>query len=384
VSGRLAIGVLETRGMASLMGATDAMLKTADVTICGTHRVGSGWLTVVVAGTVDSVEVAMAVGQQEAVLRGDLITAEVIARVDDRAMTAMPHGGAVRQVDVGRQALGLLETKGIVPLIAGADAMSKAAPVDLSGWTPIGGALAHVVVRGDVASVQAALDVGQAAAEKKGEVLAVLELPNPDAALGPLLPPPVTVEAVSAGGLGILETTGYAGAVGGFDQMIKASHVSIRRLVSGSGGRIGTLFVGDLDAVDAAADAASEGAKKAGVFEICHVVSRPSADVLSCFACPVVNSGRGGDHQAMGVIETRSTVALVKAVDQMLKAASVTFDGGYKAGAFLTASVIRGDVDAVRTALTVGAQEAVKYGELVSTHLIPNPMPELDTGLIHA
>ena len=90
-----------------------------------------------------------------------------------------------------------------------------------------------------------------------------------------------------------------------------------------------------------------------------------------------------GGNRAMGLIETRSTVAIVKAVDQMLKAADVVFDGNFKAGAFLTAGVIRGDVDAVRTALDVGAAEAAKYGELVSVHLIPNPLPDMETRLAH-
>ena len=88
-------------------------------------------------------------------------------------------------------------------------------------------------------------------------------------------------------------------------------------------------------------------------------------------------------NQAMGLIETRSTVALVKAVDQMLKSADVEFEGRYKAGYFLTASVVRGDVGAVAAALKVGAAEAERYGELVSAHLIPHPFPALEERLIH-
>ena len=49
---RGAIGILETRGMASLLGASDAMLKAAEVRICGRHGIGSGWLTVVIKGQV--------------------------------------------------------------------------------------------------------------------------------------------------------------------------------------------------------------------------------------------------------------------------------------------------------------------------------------------
>jgi len=90
-----------------------------------------------------------------------------------------------------------------------------------------------------------------------------------------------------------------------------------------------------------------------------------------------------GPHLAMGLIETRSTVALVMAVDRMLKAADVTFEGRYKVGYFLTASVIRGDVGAVKTALEAGAEEVKKYGELVSAHLIPQPYEALEERLAH-
>ena len=378
-----ALGVLDVRGMAALMGATDTMLKTALVRVCGIHRVGSGWVTVVINGTVDAVEAAISVGQMEVAKRGALISADVIARADGDAMAAMPHGQSVRDIALGSSALGLLETRGIVPIIAGADAMVKAASVSLGGWATVGSALLHVVVRGDVASVQAALDAGKMAAEKVGQVVATLNLPNPDAGLASLLPPPVKETALSAGGLGVLETTGYVGAVGGFDQMIKASHVSVCRILSGSGGRLGTLFTGDLDAVEAAAGAAADGAKTAGVFETCHIISRPAVETLSCFVGEAVNRSVSNNRLAMGLIETRSTVALVMAMDQMLKTANVKFEGSYKSGSFLTSSVIRGDVDAVRTALNVGAVEAAKHGELVSTHIIPNPLPEMNSQLAH-
>lgn len=378
-----ALGVLEVRGMAALLGATDAMLKTAHVRICGLQGVGSGWVTVVVSGAVDAVEAAIQAGQVEAAKLGEVIGVQVIARAEAAGMAAMPHGRAVREAAAGVSALGLLETRGIMPLIAGADAMVKAAPVSLSGWSTIGGALAYVVVRGDVAAVQAALSMGRVAAEAAGEVFACLELPRPDAGVGPLLPQPVVVTPALTGGLGVLETTGYVGAVGGFDRLIKAANVSVSRLILGSGGRVGTLFTGDLDAVEAAVEAAEAGAKAAGVFQTCRVISRPSGDVLSCFAAGVSGGKTIGGNGAMGLIETRSTVAIVKAVDQMLKAADVVFDGNFKAGAFLTAGVIRGDVDAVRTALDVGAAEAAKYGELVSVHLIPNPLPDMETRLAH-
>ena len=85
----------------------------------------------------------------------------------------------------------------------------------------------------------------------------------------------------------------------------------------------------------------------------------------------------------MGIIETRSTVALVRAVDQMLKAANVEYEGSYKVGYYLTATVVRGDVGAVQVAIDAGRQEAIKHGELVSAYVIPQPYGGIESRLPH-
>ena len=90
-----AIGILETRGMASLMGATDAMLKAAEVRICGRHGIGAGWLTVVVEGQVAAVQAALGVGEIEANRVGELIGSRVVPRPEALAIDAMPHGVAL-------------------------------------------------------------------------------------------------------------------------------------------------------------------------------------------------------------------------------------------------------------------------------------------------
>jgi microcompartment protein CcmL/EutN len=105
---------------------------------------------------------------------------------------------------------------------------------------------------------------------------------------------------------------------------------------------------------------------------------------MACFGGSAPATGRTAvPGEAMGLIETRSTVALVKAVDEMLKAAAVRYEGSYKVGYFLTASVVRGDVGAVQAALDVGATTAVKYGELAAVDLIPYPFAALEERLPH-
>ena len=76
-------------------------------------------------------------------------------------------------------ALGLIETKGLVGAIEAADAMVKAAPVRLMGKEKIGGGYVTVMVQGDVGAVKAATDAGAAAAERVGELVSVHVIPRP-------------------------------------------------------------------------------------------------------------------------------------------------------------------------------------------------------------
>ncbi len=85
-------------------------------------------------------------------------------------------------------ALGMVETKGLVGAIEAADAMVKAANVQLVGKEQVGGGLVTVMVRGDVGAVKAATDAGAAAAEKVGELLSVHVIPRPHAEVDGILP----------------------------------------------------------------------------------------------------------------------------------------------------------------------------------------------------
>jgi len=86
------------------------------------------------------------------------------------------------------EALGMIETKGLVAVIEAADAMVKAANVRLVGWEKVGGGLVTAIVRGDVGAVKAATDAGAAAAQKVGELVSVHVIPRPHAELEEVLP----------------------------------------------------------------------------------------------------------------------------------------------------------------------------------------------------
>ncbi len=85
-------------------------------------------------------------------------------------------------------ALGMVETRGLVSMIEAADAMAKAANVRLVGWEKIGSGYVTAIIRGDVASVRAATDAGAAAARRVGELVSVHVIPRPHASLEGILP----------------------------------------------------------------------------------------------------------------------------------------------------------------------------------------------------
>jgi ethanolamine utilization protein EutM len=88
----------------------------------------------------------------------------------------------------GLEALGMVETKGLVALIEASDAMVKAANVTLMGWQKIGSGLVTAFVVGDVAAVKAAVDAGAAAAGRIGEVVGVQVIPRPHEDVSSVLP----------------------------------------------------------------------------------------------------------------------------------------------------------------------------------------------------
>jgi ethanolamine utilization protein EutM len=85
-------------------------------------------------------------------------------------------------------ALGMIETKGLIGAIEAADAMVKAANVTLIGKEIVGGGLVTVLVRGDVGAVKAATDAGAAAAERVGELISVHVIPRPHGEVELILP----------------------------------------------------------------------------------------------------------------------------------------------------------------------------------------------------
>lgn len=93
-----------------------------------------------------------------------------------------------RSSQMAQQALGLVETKGLIALIEASDAMLKAANVQMVGWDKVGSGLVTTFIVGDVAAVKAAVDAGAAAAGKIGQVVGVHIIPRPHDELVAMMP----------------------------------------------------------------------------------------------------------------------------------------------------------------------------------------------------
>ncbi len=89
---------------------------------------------------------------------------------------------------MGKEALGMVETKGLVGAIEAADSMVKAANVHLVGKEKVGSGLVTVMVRGDVGAVKAAVEAGASAAKRVGELVSVHVIPRPHADVEGILP----------------------------------------------------------------------------------------------------------------------------------------------------------------------------------------------------
>jgi ethanolamine utilization protein EutM len=99
------------------------------------------------------------------------------------------------------EALGMIETKGLVPLVEASDAMLKSANVTLIGWQKIGSGMVTALVVGDVAAVKAAVDAGAAAAGRVGEVVGVQVIPRPHEDISTVLPTAFKKQAPATAGV---------------------------------------------------------------------------------------------------------------------------------------------------------------------------------------
>lgn len=182
--GEEALGLIETLGMVPAIYGADAMLKAADVQLVSYENVGSTLVTIMVKGDVAAVKASVDAGAAQASSLGKLTAQNVMPR-PARGVGDVVSVHAVEEQTPGnpRMALGMIETFGVVFLLEAADAMVKAANVELIGYENVASGYVSVLVQGDVAACQSAVQAGVRAVEEMHGTLyssCVIPTPHPD------------------------------------------------------------------------------------------------------------------------------------------------------------------------------------------------------------
>lgn len=159
----------------------------------------------------------------------------------------------------GEEALGLVESLGMVPAIYGADKMLKAANVQLMSYENVGSTLVTIMVTGDVAAVRASVEAGAAAVAEVGKLTAHNVMPRPIRPVGQI----VSVYAVEdtqpaqarPSALGLIETFGIVFLLEAADAMIKAADVELIGFENVASGYVSVLVQGDVAACKSAVEA---------------------------------------------------------------------------------------------------------------------------------
>lgn len=224
-SDRVAVGFLETTGYTPAMVALDAMQKHAQISVLQAEINDFLGIVIKISGNVADVESALAVGHQIATTMEGKPVSKGIASPDDRARTAILSGDeynpliqqdvvhqvsdsqpAVRQTESKRtkpqsnsrvalvnaptteDALGFIETQGFTAVFDAIDTACKAANVQVVGKEKLGGGYVTVVIRGDVAAVNAAVESGKQRVAELGTLIAAHVISRPSESVLALLP----------------------------------------------------------------------------------------------------------------------------------------------------------------------------------------------------
>lgn len=124
--------------------------------------------------------------QKEAVVKEETAAKETVQQETAEKETVITEPKEEKKM--AQEALGMIETRGLVASIEAADAMLKAANVTLVGTEKIGSGLVSVMVRGDVGAVNAAVEAGSASASRLGELVATHVIPRPHTDVEKILP----------------------------------------------------------------------------------------------------------------------------------------------------------------------------------------------------
>ena len=204
----MALGFAEIPAFSVMAVIADQTVKTAKVKMLSIEATGNPTIVMKLEGELPAVEAALEFAERAAEQMGVKATVDVIGQPDE-GLDALMHfpntlnplyGGRDQflptdfpttkdqPMDSERQALGIIETQGLTAVLEATDSMLKAANVTLVGKEKIGAAYVTVIVRGDVASVKAAVDAGRKAVGTLGKLIAAHVIARPHDDLTALLP----------------------------------------------------------------------------------------------------------------------------------------------------------------------------------------------------
>jgi microcompartment protein CcmL/EutN len=202
-----ALGFIEVPFLSIAAVVADEIAKVSGVRVLGFDPSGTEVIVIRIAGGVSEIGAALEAGKQCAARLGVESVGTRLARPHPDFGRLYDEPNSINGLYGGReqflptdfpnpdptmkpesQAIGILETQGLTAILEATDAMLKAANVTLVGKEKIGAAYVTVIVRGDVAAVQAAIDAGAAAAAPLGKVIASHVIARPHAELAALLP----------------------------------------------------------------------------------------------------------------------------------------------------------------------------------------------------
>ncbi len=178
---------------------------------------------------------------------------------------------------------------------------------------------------------------------------------------------------------GFIETRNWSALMAASDAMNKAAEVESLGEMESGGGYVSTMVGGEVGAVRAAVAAGSAVAKANGTFISENVIASLNPVVWDRFIYHKPLPQPVPSTMALGLIETMGFVAMVQAADAATDAARVELAGLFIPGGGYHALIIRGEVDAVRSAVQAGSEEAQRVNKVITQHVIPRPHVSLQS-----
>lgn len=285
------LGFVEGRGFAGVLKATDQMPKTSEVEFFSYVNISGSFNTIIYEGEVGAVRAAVDAAAQFVNEVGTLHTTNVIPSPNEKIYDFIKNNKE-KTIDNGElgAALGMVETKGLVPMIEAADNGIKSAKVELANWMTIGGGYTTVFFRGDVAAVTAAVESAVQTASKIGEIFCSHIIPSPHLLTNAVMPigklknqkldihPPLKNKGAGEA-LGIIETQGFIQLVEAVDAGLKSASVISTGWYKVGSAMVSTIFRGDVAAVKTAVASAKMAAEKLGKVLSAYVIPRPHSAI---------------------------------------------------------------------------------------------------------